>query len=1562
VVIDDGNCQTTGSILVVSAPSTPPAPTAGVSAIYCEGDAVSDLTAAASMGGTLTWYDDAGLTNIVGTGVTFSPNINAGNYTYYVTEVASGCEGSSSQVTVDINAVPTATVTGGGTICFGEPIPDVVITLTGSSPWSITYTDGVTPVTVSPGTSPYTLVNSVDGTYEVTALSDVTGCVGTFSGAVNVITNPDLTGAVTGGGTICFGDPIPGVTITLTGTPPWDLTYTDGVTPVTINTASSPYVISGGGDGTYSIASLTDASGCPSTISGSATILTNPLPVAIVSGGGTICANDPIPDITITLTGNGPWDLTYADGVTPVNVTGILGSPYVISGAADGTYTVTAVNDANCVGTYSGSVDILTNPLPTATVSGGGTICSGDPIPDVTIVLTGNAPWDITYTDGVTPTNITGILTSPYTISGGGDGTYTVAVVSDANCTGTSSGSAVITTNPTPVAPAAGTDATYCFGDPMVDLFAAVGGGTLTWYDDAGLTNVIGTGTSLTPSGAIGTVNYYVTETLTGCEGPATMITITVYDNPSIDIEANTDVSNCGATDGTITITVSGGTGAYQWQINGGGYVAGASPYTFTGLGVNTYVIDVFDGNCYDQSTTITVSNPAVPSAPVAGADATYCEGDLMVDMTATTGSGGTLTWYDDGALTNVVGTGTAMTPIAQNGATVYYVTETVAGCESPSTQVTITINALPLPPVAGTSVVYCDGDPISDLTATAGSGGTLNWYDDAGLTNNVGTGAVLTPNSAVGNYTYYVTETVAGCEGPATAITIDINPTNTFNVSTTDPTTCGGVEGTLTIGGLNPSTSYNVTYDDDGTTIGPAAIMTDGAGDIIITGLDAGVYDNFIVELAGCTTPDAGPYVLADPLAPTFTVSTTDPLSCGAFDGTITISGLNPSTSYNVNYDDDGTTVGPTSMVSNGAGDIVITGVDAGIYDNITVELNNCSTTDPAGYGLSDPSAPVFTVSTVDPSSCGNVDGSLIISGLNPATSYDITYDDGTTVGPTAVVSDGAGDIVITGLDAGVYDALVVSLIGCTTNDAGPYVLSDPAAPTFTVSTVDPTTCGGVDGSITISGLTPTTSYNITYDDGTTVGPTAIVSDGAGEILLSGLNAGSYTNIIVELIGCSTMDVGPYVLSDPGAPTFTVAFSDPITCGGTDGTITISGLTPVTSYNITYDDDGTTVGPTGMVSDGAGDIIITGLDAGSYANIIAELLGCSTTDVGPYVLSGPGAVAAPNAGTDSTYCSGQTIVDMTVAGTGGTYIWYGDAALTNNVGTGTTMTPGGTVGTTTYYVTETVAGCESLADSVVITVVNPPSAPIAAMDTTYCPGETVVDVTATGSGGTINWYDDIGLTNNIGTGTSFTPSGLLGTEILYAIEVDANGCESLADSVTIVVSEGPTAAFNPTPGSGNIPLDVYFDNTSTGGLTYEWDFGDNNISTLIDPNNIYTNVGNYNAMLTVTDSDGCMDTITVVISVQGTSTLIIPNIFTPNGDGINDVFNLSGTNITDIKGTIMNRWGQVVYQFNTLEAGWTGRTVSGLEAGEGTYFYIIDAVGADGEAHNYQGPFELIR
>ncbi len=1471
-VTDDYGCVGSDNVNV----TVNPLPTAVVSGggTICAGDPIPDVTI--TLTGNGPWsvtYSDGSTSTTVNPASSPYTISGGGDGTYTVTAVSDvNCTGTSmtGSATITTNPLPTATVSGGGTICAGDPIPDVNIALTGNGPWSVTYSDGSASTTVNPASSPYTISGGGDGTYTVTAVSDV-NCTGTSSGSATITTNPLPTATVSGGGTICAGDPIPDVTITLTGNGPWSVTYSDGSTSTTVNPASSPYTISGGGDGTYTVTAVSDAN-CTGTFSGSATIATNPLPTAAVSGGGTICAGDPIPTVVITLTGTGPWDVTYNDGTSNTTINTAT-SPYVISGGIDGAYTIVSVNDVNCTGTSSGSATILTNPIPTATVSGGGTICAGEPIPDVSIALTGTGPWDITYSDGSSTTTIN-TNSNPYVISGAGDGTYTIVSMNDANCTGTSSGSATITTNPLPLAPTAGTDATYCDGDAIADLFAAGSGGALTWYDDAGLTNVVGTGTSLTPSGAIGTTTYYVTETLLGCEGPASMVTVTVNALLTIDAITSGDVSNCGATDGSVTITVSGGTGSYQFSLNGGAYVAGTSPYTFSSLGVNSYVVDVTDGNCTVTSSSVTVSNPAIPPAPVAGTDATYCDGDAMVDLTATAGSGGTLTWYDDGALTNVVGTGTTLTPSNTIGATTYYVTETVAGCESPSTQVTVTINALPLAPVAGTNAVYCDGDAIADLTATAGSGGTLNWYDDAGLTNNIGTGAVYSPATAVGSYTYYVAETVAGCEGPASMVTVDINPLPSFTVTPTDPITCGGVEGELLIDGLDNNTSYNVTYTDDGNAVGPTSLTSNGSGQILISGLNAGSYTNIIVELNGCSTTDSGPYNLSDPNAPVYTVSTTDPATCGGM-GDITLVGLTPGAAYNVTYDDDGTTVGPTSMAADVNGDILISNLDAGVYDNFVVEAS-----------------------------------------------------------------------------------------GCSTPDAGPYVLSDPIAPTFTVSTSDPTSCASATGSITLSNLTPGATYNVTYDDdGATVGPASMTADVNGDILISNLDAGSYTNITVEEFNCSTTDPLGYTLSDPGAPTYSVLPNDPTTCGGNDGYIVLTGLNPGDTYNVTYSDDGSVVGPTGMTADPSGIITISNLDAGSYTNIVVELLGCTTPDAGPYTLSDPAAPVPPIASADASYCDGDVVTDVSgAANGGGTLNWYDDAGLTNNIGTGATYTPGSTVGTYTYYITETINNCESQPDSVTVIVNSLPADPVASVDASYCPGDTVADVSVTGAGGTYIWYDDAGLTNQVGTGSSITPSGVQGSTTYYVIEEDANGCQSGADDVVVTVNAGPTASFVPTPDNGNIPLQVYFDNTSVGGNTYGWDLGDGTTSSQFDPTNTYTEVGTYTATLTVTDTNGCVSVYSADITTEGTSTLIIPNVFSPNNDGVNDVFNLSGTNIVEVDGAIINRWGQVLFTINALQAGWDGMTLSGVPAAEGTYYYIIKATGADGTQYEYEGPLQLIR
>src|SRR5690606_8918551 len=124
-------------------------------------------------------------------------------------------------------------------------------------------------------------------------------------------------------------------------------------------------------------------------------VVVNPLPTATVDGGGEVCEGSPYPSVTFTFTGSVPFDFTYTDGTNSYNL--INNSfTYIIPNAAPGTYAITALSDNNgCVGTSFGTpVDVIENPLPTASVSGGGTVCADADLPTVTFTFTGTAPFD----------------------------------------------------------------------------------------------------------------------------------------------------------------------------------------------------------------------------------------------------------------------------------------------------------------------------------------------------------------------------------------------------------------------------------------------------------------------------------------------------------------------------------------------------------------------------------------------------------------------------------------------------------------------------------------------------------------------------------------------------------------------------------------------------------------------------------------------------------------------------------------------------------------------------------------------------------------------------------------------------------------------------------------------------------------------------------------------------------------------------------------------------------------------------------------------------------------
>jgi gliding motility-associated-like protein len=149
-----------------------------------------------------------------------------------------------------------------------------------------------------------------------------------------------------------------------------------------------------------------------------------------------------------------------------------------------------------------------------------------------------------------------------------------------------------------------------------------------------------------------------------------------------------------------------------------------------------------------------------------------------------------------------------------------------------------------------------------------------------------------------------------------------------------------------------------------------------------------------------------------------------------------------------------------------------------------------------------------------------------------------------------------------------------------------------------------------------------------------------------------------------------------------------------------------------------------------------------------------------------------------------------------------------------------------------------------------------------------------------------------------------------------------------------------------------------------------EWHFDDGTIVKSCDElvEHIYTEAGCYDPFLIVMNRDlpECRDTakLEACIFVDNASKLEVPNVFSPNGDGINDFFQVKAQTLRTFNGVITNRWGRTVFEWTdweTYESGWDGTIGGGSKASPGVYFYIIIAEGMDGTPYEAKGAFHLM-
>lgn len=297
-----------------------------------------------------------------------------------------------------------------------------------------------------------------------------------------------------------------------------------------------------------------------------------------------------------------------------------------------------------------------------------------------------------------------------------------------------------------------------------------------------------------------------------------------------------------------------------------------------------------------------------------------------------------------------------------------------------------------------------------------------------------------------------------------------------------------------------------------------------------------------------------------------------------------------------------------------------------------------------------------------------------------------------------------------------------------------------------------------------------------------------------------------------------------------------------------------------------------------------------------------------------------------------SVTCPGAPVQLTATAGGGGpggyNYSWS-SGGNTSTI----TVTP---VTTTTYTVTVTDnCGSAAVTETVTITISDyQPMQVTASPNTAIClndQAEIGVSVTGGLPGYTYSW-------SNSG-GSSDTVLVSPGTTTNYTITVtDACGISATGQVQVVVNSVSADFSF-PAPKS----FTVEFTNlSSSNASSYWWDFGDGESSTEENPSHAYPDTGLYAVMLVAISPEGCMDTTWNVLDMQPEMFFYFPNSFTPNGDGLNDVFTGVGIGIRDYNMKIFNRWGEMIFESNNIRQGWDGRTKSG-EAQQDVYVVVFD-------------------
>jgi len=1122
-----------------------------------------------------------------------------------------------------------------------------------------------------------------------------------------------------------------------------------------------------------------------------------------------------------------------------------------------------------------------------------------------------------------------------------------------------SSAPASASANPNPICPSASSTLTVNGG-------SLGSGANWNWYTGGCGGALVGTGTSIvvTPGS---TTTYYVGAVGTCNTTTCASVVLTVGGTQATPGTPSGPTTVCSGSTQIYTTSGSAGATSYNWTvptgavINSGQGTASIS-VTFGGSGGNVCVTAT--GACGTSAAACSaITITSVPLAP-SGITGTspICPGNDNYSISAVAGATD-YTWSVSGAGGNITGgqgTTAASVNWPSSGTGTVSVTANNSCGSGPAATFTVLVNPLPTLTITPTPTAVCSG---ATLTLTAGGASTYTW---TGGTTPINGGVVTaTPTS---NTTYTVTGTDANNCVNNTSLAITVNPTPTVSIAgSPSQTVCSG--GTVTGITFNVTPAGTVSWTNSNTGLGgPDLSNASGSGNIgsytapnvgsVTTGV---ITANAVASGSGCpsTGGTQATFTLTiNPLPVVGTASVT-PAPCGQNTGcinSVSVSGGAPA--YQFSWDGGGSWSASSQNCN----------IAAGTYPLQVQDQNGCIGTGTITVNsVNGPATPTVSASSSNVSVGDNV--SLSITG--PQATYTYTWNDasGTTTGTTYTVNNIN--------PAGTYTINVIATDpnGCLSanNTVTITVNAAPTAPVLSGSSNNPLVqCQGqTPGSITVASTGTITSVPVWYNGSTWVSTGYTYTPGTstpGTTVYTVIDSATVSGCI-DTSASNVLTVTVTINPTPGPPVLSGGTSNPfIACqNSTPGAITVATTGTVTSVPVwyngsTYVTTGTSYTPSTSV---AGTTVYTIIDSatvtGCMDTSVSNVLTVTVTIVAPP----PAPVLAGGVSNPFIQCQNATPGTITVVSTGtvtSVPVWYNG---TTYVTSGTSYSPGtSVVGTTVYTIIDsaTVSGCMDASAGNVLTVtvtINPsPTVTGNASVTGSCaqPSGSVDSVTVTGGtpGYTYQWYngstpmpgDTLPYLSNVGSGT-------------YSVLVtDANNCPAIGGVSSFTVSSmAVTASYTPNVTQGSAPLSVTFTNGSTGATGYTWNFG----STATDPSYTFNTVGTYTVVMIATNGT-CTDSAYSIIIIDVATSIVIPNVFSPNGDGMNDEFFIKAIGMQSLTCNIFNRWGQKVFTLTGPNQTWDGTLNNGLVAAEGTYFFILDALGNDGKTYTHQGPLTLVK